>query len=146
MIDPESVVRMFLQGQMSLTSITHADADKGIYRTPPGLPFKVEANDKPPKCVVIQGLPGPSSSWPNISPRFYIKAYGRTGPAAREVYQRVWDAFYPGGVTRCPVLVNNRFLMRTANLDTGLSGLEPQGWPFVLGTLEAHFDPNLGEL
>lgn len=148
MIDPVEPVRVFMQINSALTAVTRADADHGIYRTPPGLPAGAVVNGKPPKCVVIQQIPGPSAgSYPHIEPRFYVKAYAPTGPAAAEVFGRVWDVFHNAdGTARGPVHINNRWLMKWCNLDTGMAGIEDDGWPFMVATLQTAFDPLVGAL
>lgn len=145
MIDATAALRTWYQSQLTLTTLTVKDDDKGIYRTPPGLPKVAGDKNSAPRCVVIQELPGPSEeSYPNITPRFTIKCYAPTGPAAVDLYRHLWDCHYPGGVARGPTMINNRWLMRWATLTTPLADTEPEGWKVAVGTLTAAFDPLVG--
>ncbi len=95
MIDPITAYRTFLQGQSSLTSILVADADKGVYRTPPGLPGSLADANTAPKCVVLQAVGGETNpAWPDLTTRIYLRCYAPSGPAAMEIYRRVWDLHY----------------------------------------------------
>lgn len=147
MIDPVTALRTWYQAQPSLTALLVADADHGIYRSPPGVPKSLADQNTAPKCVILQAVGGTSNpAAPRITTRLYVRCYAPAGPAAMEIFRRIWDLHYrPEGRPIPPTVIASRWLLLSSDLAQPLSTVEETGWPVVAASLIVRFDAILGE-
>jgi hypothetical protein len=142
-IDYITAFREFLQAQGSLTALTVADADRGIYRADIGLPPELDDQSSAPRAVILQGIGGTVNvAYPRIRPRLYARCHAPTGVEAMAIFGALHDCVYPNRQPLPPTLVSGKWFMRSVGLGLPTQDREPEStWPVAVAPVYVEFDP-----